>query len=65
MLSTYLQNIKDIGIQQLKDISEYDFFVFFDSEYFKLSTKEELELLQKYHVIYKSGFVLYYRKKDR
>ena len=54
---------KDIGEQQLKDISKYDFFVFFDSEYYKLPLEEEAKLLSEYSVIYKSSFVLYYKEK--
>lgn len=55
---------KKIALRELSDLSNYDYKVFSDPEYYKLSLEEEKELENTHEAMAGSGFVLYYKKKE-
>ena len=54
-----------IALRELSDLLDYDYKVFTDAEYFKLPWKDEKQLLNTHEAIAGSGFVLYYKKRDK
>ena len=56
---------QDIALRELLDLLDYDYVVYSDNEYYQLSIEEEENLDRTYKQISKSGFVLYYKKRDK
>jgi len=56
---------QEIAIRELLDLLDYEYKVYTDSEYFQLSSEEEENLDRTYKQISKSGYVLYYKKRDK
>jgi len=55
---------QNIALRELLDLLNYDYQVFSDNEYFKLSSEQEEELDNTHKQVSGSGFVLYYKKKE-
>ncbi|WP_321778830.1 hypothetical protein [Sulfurimonas sp.] len=58
------ENKEDIALKELLNSLDYVYQVFSDNEYFQLSSEQEEELENTHKQISKSGYVLYYRKKE-
>jgi chromosomal replication initiation ATPase DnaA len=59
------ENRRDIALRELKNLFNYDYLVFSDNEFFQLSEEREEELDNTHNQICKSGYVLYYKKREK